>query len=374
MSTAIAKNFQVGNDSTATNNFTIRQPATPDGTVRIANGNTGTTTDIVTINNSGYVGIGTSSPTNILNIYNAAGAVVELQSESASVFRAVRFSSDTVAPVFQTRKARGTLASPAAVSSGDASLVITALAYGGTNYRGVAQIQGVVDTYTSDTNISGYLSFLTNAGSTAVTERMRLTAAGSLGIGNTNADERLVVTGGISTTAQAGFNRTSGGTLDFYATDNSTRILSWGPVGVTGAISFWTGSGGIGTTEKARIDPNGNLQVQAGAVVVYQPAPASIATTATLTNANIQTGIINTTGTSYTVTMPLGTTLETLVTWAATNLGYDFSIINTASGTITMAANTGVTTLGALTIATGTSAQFRIRRTAANTFVLYRLS
>ena len=38
-----------------------------------------------------------------------------------------------------------------------------------------------------------------------------------------------------------------------------------------------------------------------------------------------------------------------------------------------MAANTGVTTLGGLTIATGTSAQFRIRRTAANTFVLYRL-
>jgi hypothetical protein len=66
--------------------------------------------------------------------------------------------------------------------------------------------------------------------------------------------------------------------------------------------------------------------------------------------------------------------METLVPWATTDLGYNFTVINTASGTITMAVNTGVTSLGALTIATGTSAQFRIRRTAANTFILYRMS
>jgi hypothetical protein len=122
------------------------------------------------------------------------------------------------------------------------------------------------------------------------------------------------------------------------------------------------------------VDSSGNVQTTTGAQVVWAPAPASIAAAATLTNANIQGQIINTTGTSYTVTMPLGTTLETLVTWAATNLGYDFSVINTASGTITMAINTGVTSLGGLTIATGVSAQFRIRRTAANTFILHRLS
>ena len=128
------------------------------------------------------------------------------------------------------------------------------------------------------------------------------------------------------------------------------------------------------TTEWMRIDANGNMQMPVGAIAPYAPAPASISTTATLTNPNIASQIINTTGTSYTVTMPLGTTLETLITWSATNLGYDFYVVNTASGTITMAANTGVTTLGTLTIATGVSAHFRIRRTAANTYVLYRLS
>lgn len=62
MSTAIAKNFQVGADGTATNNFTIRQPAAPDGTMRIANGNSGTTTDLVTLTSTGNLGIGRTNP------------------------------------------------------------------------------------------------------------------------------------------------------------------------------------------------------------------------------------------------------------------------------------------------------------------------
>lgn len=53
MSTTIAKNFQVGNDATASNNFTILQPSTPDGTLRIANGNTGSGTNIATLTSAG---------------------------------------------------------------------------------------------------------------------------------------------------------------------------------------------------------------------------------------------------------------------------------------------------------------------------------
>jgi hypothetical protein len=104
----------------------------------------------------------------------------------------------------------------------------------------------------------------------------------------------------------------------------------------------------------------------------YAPTHASISAATTLSNANIQAQIINTTGTSYTLTLPTGATLETLAPWVALNVGYDFTIINTASGTITIGAN-GNTTLGGLTIPTGTSAQFRIRRTAVNTFTIYRL-
>jgi len=150
-----------------------------------------------------------------------------------------------------------------------------------------------------------------------------------------------------------------------------TAINTNGSTGVN--MLFKIGNGAV-ASEAMRLDSIGNFIVSTGAVVVYQPAPAAISAAATLTNADIQAQIISATGTTYTITMPLGTTLETLITWPAVNLGYNFTVINTATGIITMAVNTGVTSLGLLTIAAATSAQFRIRRTAANTFILYRLA
>ena len=161
-----------------------------------------------------------------------------------------------------------------------------------------------------------------------------------------------------------------------YSVASTTMTVNYN-LAVTGTVS------GVGFTNYLASPPAiGGTASAAGTFtaltantswVVPAPAPASISAATTLTNANIQAQIINTTGTSYTLTMPLGTTLESLITWPAVNLATDFWIVNTASGTITMAANTGVTTLGLLTVATNTSARFRIRRTAANTFILYRL-
>ena len=185
---------------------------------------------------------------------------------------------------------------------------------------------------------------------------------------------------GSSTGATTGSNNTYVG-YDSGSLSNSNSNNSYfgSFTGVYGAVDLRpndshivlaTGNG----APKQIIDSSGNAQFITGAVVVYTPAPASISAVATLTNANLQAQIINTTGTSYTVTMPLGSTLDTLIVWATTDIGFEFSVINTASGTITMAANTGVTTLGGLTIATGSSAKFRIRRTAASTYVMYRIS
>lgn len=75
------KGVQIGQDNTATNNFTLYQPGVPDGTLRIGNGNSGSTTDALTINSSGRVGIGTSSPATKLHVE---------QSTTGEAFRVAR--------------------------------------------------------------------------------------------------------------------------------------------------------------------------------------------------------------------------------------------------------------------------------------------
>lgn len=54
MSTINSKNVQVGTSGVANQNFTLYQPNTPDGTVRLGVGNSGaTTSDVVTVTNAG---------------------------------------------------------------------------------------------------------------------------------------------------------------------------------------------------------------------------------------------------------------------------------------------------------------------------------
>jgi hypothetical protein len=54
MSTLKTNNVQVGQSATATNNFTLYQPSSPDGTVRLGVGNSGVTSaDAVIVDNAG---------------------------------------------------------------------------------------------------------------------------------------------------------------------------------------------------------------------------------------------------------------------------------------------------------------------------------
>ena len=53
MSTVKSKKLQVGTDASASNNFTIYQPATPDGTLRIGVGNAENPTEVAQFHSSG---------------------------------------------------------------------------------------------------------------------------------------------------------------------------------------------------------------------------------------------------------------------------------------------------------------------------------
>jgi len=160
-------------------------------------------------------------------------------------------------------------------------------------------------------------------------------------------------------------------------TTGSNNVVIGGYTGSVAPISA-TGSNYIvlsdGAANVRQAMDATSVQFLTGAVVEYAPAPATtISAVTTLTNAQILPQIVVTSGTSFILTMPTGTTLNTLVTWSGVDLGFDFSVINTASGTITMAVSTGVTFVGTLTVLTGISARFRIRRTAASTYIVYRI-
>jgi hypothetical protein len=190
------------------------------------------------INSSGQVSIGTTTASGRLNIYHPTTATVNLSGDSATAINSTRYSSDTTTTNIQMRKARGTLASPTAVNSGDGTGILIYNAYGGTNFRQIATIAAPVDTYTSDTNISGLLTFSTNSGGTAVTEKMRITAAGNVGVANTTPLNKLDVTGSFGRGAPV----TKTGDFTLAATENWVICNGTGSITVTfPAASSWTG-------------------------------------------------------------------------------------------------------------------------------------
>ena len=113
-----------------------------------------------------------------------------------------------------------------------------------------------------------------------------------------------------------------------------------------------------------------------------QAAPAGFTTATTLTAAQISGSMITTSGTSsYALTLPTGTAMDTYFATVAaaslTNISFDFVVINTSStaGTaVTMTAAVGFTIIGSASVSLTSSAIFRIRRSAANTYVMYRIA
>jgi hypothetical protein len=99
--------------------------------------------------------------------------------------------------------------------------------------------------------------------------------------------------------------------------------------------------------------------------------------TVNLTPAQITSGLLVTVaGTAArTHNLPTGAAMDTYLANAKVGSTFDVSVVNlgTSSGVITVVAGTGFTIVGLATVAITTSAQFRARRSAENTWVLYRI-
>ena len=157
---------------------------------------------------------------------------------------------------------------------------------------------------------------------------------------------------------------------DLLTTVENTTYVS---PAFTNATSVTIQAGASGAYYSTGVSPdisnNGNWQPQG--------APANIADGGSMaaTAANVLTGIITATPTaSRDIQLPTGTNLDLATEWAIGD-SFDFSVITLAAFALTLTVNTGVTIVGgpATGSASGAAARFRIRKTAANTFVVYRI-
>lgn len=111
-----------------------------------------------------------------------------------------------------------------------------------------------------------------------------------------------------------------------------------------------------------------------------QSAPtAKTTTTITLTIAELLTRLITSTQTAaVAMTLPTGTLTDAGFGNGALAVGssFDWSIINlgSSSGAVTVGAGTDHTVVGNMVVAISTTGQFRTRKTAANTYVTYRIA
>ena len=130
---------------------------------------------ILTLKNTGYVGIGTEVPISKLHVMlDNSGAIFDRYGAVANTNRIVM------------RKANGTEGTPTIVSSSDVPGNLVSQAYDGNVYRDIAGITFQVDGTPASGIIPGRLAFSTmGTVSGTPTERMRITSAGNVGVGTT---------------------------------------------------------------------------------------------------------------------------------------------------------------------------------------------
>lgn len=125
--------------------------------------------------------------------------------------------------------------------------------------------------------------------------------------------------------------------------------------------------------------------------LISQPAPVAMTTSATVTSAAILAGLITGNqgaGAAATYTLPTGAVFGPIADalysggWPV-DFAIEFSVVNisaVAAEIITVAGATGMTAVGNMVIAPNVAApatppvaQFRLRKTAANTYSFYRV-
>lgn len=119
----------------------------------------------------------------------------------------------------------------------------------------------------------------------------------------------------------------------------------------------------------------GPVIVERANLQTYQAAPGTLNATGTLTAALLLGGIVtSSTAAAVVATLDTGAAMDIAIDTDADE-GFFWSAINTGgANAFTVTASTGHTIVGAGAVANSTSGRFLTRRTAADTWVTYRLA
>ena len=186
-----------------------------------------------------------------------------LQVTDKTGFQHVLFSGHSAsasnATALSLGRSRGSQSSPGYLSSGDHIARFSATSYNGGNYGS----SGCIDFFAADQHASndlpGYIVFNTVPdGSATLTERLRITSAGRVGIG-TNEPDRLLVVAGSDPIIRSEDTDTGNTYAEFKQIAGSLFIDSRNDSS-DGTIIF-RGVGGGSATEKIRLGPSGQIGI-----------------------------------------------------------------------------------------------------------------
>lgn len=142
---------------------------------------------VFSVQNDGYVGIGTLAPTAGLNLVNDNGPATKDDIQINT------FGNNTAALALQ--KAKGTAAIPTPLLANENIGNLRWDGYTGSGYANLVAVSGYAETDLS-TSLNSFLTISTNSNGT-MAERVRVNSMGKVGIGTTNPTATLTVNGSI---------------------------------------------------------------------------------------------------------------------------------------------------------------------------------
>jgi hypothetical protein len=196
------------------------------------------------VTNDGSVGIGTLTPeAKIHTLTTTASGNQEIHDN---------VSDSAGGPSIVFRKARGTVGSLSAVSSGDALGVIGARGYGSSGYSTLTRsnIGFLAEENWTDSAQGSNITFTTTApGGTTRTEKLRITGTGNIGIGTTTPGYNLTISS--STIPQLSLSAGAGLAQTVFRNTGTSFYISTTTVAGTATTStpaLEIALGGFGTT------------------------------------------------------------------------------------------------------------------------------